>query len=166
MIDIAQNRAQNKASFLGVVEEDGKSPIPYTASDAFNPEVCWEIISLCTRKELVERKARGGNVYKAEGKNLMFPDLTEVITVGERAVANTKAKSKSVIRTNIQTMDEMYSIRNSMNKHAVDDVNDAYIDYFTSVVEILDTYAQTVVADMIEADETFLDKVNKARGCK
>ena len=49
---------------------------------------------------------------------------------------------------------------------AVDDVNDAYIDYFTSVVEILDTYAQTVVADMIEADETFLDKVNKARGCK
>ena len=166
MIDIAQKRAQNKARLLGVVAEDGKSPIPYTVADATNPEVCWEILSLCTRKELVERKARGGKVYKAEGKNLMFPDLTEVVTVGEKAVANKKAKSKSIIRTNIQTMDEMYSIRNSMNRHAVDDISDDYIEYFTSVVEVLDTYAQTVVADMIEADETFLDKVNKARGCK
>lgn len=166
MIDINKKRAENKARLLGVAVADGKNPVPYTAADATNPEVCWEIISLCTRKELIERKGKGGSTYKAEGKNLMFPDLTEVVTVGEKAVANKNAKAKSIIRTNIQTMDEMYAIRNSMNRHAVDDVDDAYIEYFTSVVDVLDTYAQTVVADMITADPDFLARVNKARGCK
>ena len=166
MIDIAKKRAMNKARLLGVDVNDDKAKIPYTAADAMNSEVCWEIISLCTRKELIEKTRKDGTTYKVEGKNLAFPELTEIVTVGEMAVANKKAKSKSIIRTNIQTMDEMYSIRNSMNKHAVDDLNDEYIDYFTSVVEVLDSYAETVVADMIDADPDFLNKVNKARGCK
>lgn len=166
MIDINKKRAENKARLLGTPIDDGKSLIPYTVADATNPEVCWEIISLCTRKELVERKARGGKTYKAEGKNLMFPNLTETVMVGEKAILSKKSKAKTAIRTNIQTMDEMYGIRNSMNRHAVDDVSDDYIEYFTSVVEVLDTYAQTVVADMISADPDFLAKVNKARGCK
>lgn len=166
MIDIQKKRAENKARLLGIDLSDDKAVIPYTASDATNAEVCWAIISLCTRKEQIEKKRKDGTTYKVEGKNLAFPDLTEIVTVGERAVAKKDPKKQSIVRTNIQTMDEMYGIRNSMNRHAVDDVNDAYIDYFVSVVEVLDTYAQTVVADMISADPDFLNKINKARGCK
>ena len=44
-------------------------------------------------------------------------------------------------------------------------MNDDYIEYFKSVVEILDEYAITVVADMIEAKPTFLEEVNAIR-CK
>ena len=96
---------------------------------------------------------------------LAYPELFEVVEVGERKTTTKNAKKASIIRTNIDTMREMYKTRNDMNRHYEDDLNDDYIEYFKSVVEILDEYAITVVADMIEAKPTFLDEVNAIR-CK
>jgi GTP:adenosylcobinamide-phosphate guanylyltransferase len=149
MIDLKAKREANKARLLGLNPESKKAP--YTKADCIEPEVCWEIISIVVRK--------------GEKQNtLAYPELFEVVTVGEKKAVKT-AKKDVIVRTNIKTMQEMFKIRNSMNKHAIDDVNDDYIEYFKSVVEVLDTYATTVVADMIDAKPSFLDDVNAIR-CK
>lgn len=159
MIDLDARREANKRRVLGYTDENSK--IPYTKADVENPEVCWDIISVCTRFETVD----GANGKKKQTKNLAFPELLEPVEVGSRKTGK-NAKREFVTRTNIQTMREMYDNRNAMNRHYVDDVDDKYTEYFKSVVEILDGYAIEVVADIIVEDEDFLNRVNKARGCK
>ena len=159
MIDLDARREANKRRLLGL--EDADSKIPFTKADVENPEVCWEIISLCTRFETVE----GANGKPKQTKNLAFPELLEPVEVGSRKTGKT-AKREFVTRTNIETMREMYKNRNAMNRHYEDDIEDKYTEYFKSVVEILDGYATEVVADIIVEDDDFLNRVNKARGCK
>lgn len=147
MIDLDAKRAANKAKLLGIQTSNGKAP--YTKQDCLNAEIAWDIISIVTRP--------------GEKQNtLAYPGLFEVVTVGTKKAAKT-AKKDVIIRTNIKTMREMYKIRNSMNKHAIDDINDDYIDYFKAVVAYLDEYAINVVADMVAAKESFLDEVNEIR---
>ena len=164
-LDIAARREANKMKLLGITEETGKAVVPYTKLDATTPEVCWDIISIITRKEQIEKKGRGGSVYMAEGKNLMFPNLLETVVVGERAAAQKKKNEerKTYTRTNIETMDEMYTIRNKMIRYAVDDKEEKYVDYYSHIVETLDGYACEVIADIIMEDDEFLDRVNEAR---
>lgn len=159
MIDLQARREANKARLLGHIT-DGKVVVPYTKADIDNPEVCWDIISLCVRLDTV--KDANGKVKTT--KNLKFPELLESVVVGERKT-RANAKKAKVERTNIDTMREMYTTRNAMNSHYEDDVDDKYIGYFKSVVEVLDTYAYEVVVDIITEDEDFLNRVNHARGC-
>ena len=159
MIDLAARREANKRRLLGLADENSK--IPYTKADVENPEVCWKIISLCTRFATVE----GANGKKRPTKNLAFPELLEPVEVGNRKTGK-NAKRENITRTNLDTMREMYSYRNAMNHHYEDDIDDKYIEYFKSVVEVLDGYANQVVADIVVEDEDFLNRVNKARGCK
>lgn len=159
MIDLQARREANKARLLGL-DTDGKVVVPYTKADIDNPEVCWDIISLCVRFDTV--KDANGKVKPT--KNLKFPELLESVVVGERKTKG-NAKKASVERTNIKTMREMYTYRNEMNRYYEDDVNDKYVEYFKSVVEILDGYAIEVVTDIISEDEDFLNRVNHAREC-
>lgn len=155
MIDLAAKREENKRRLLGL---DGKQISPYTKSDVVSePEVCWDIISLAIRKKTIEAESKNGKNYKRQVNERMYPELLDEQTVGERAVRS---------RSNLKTMEEMYQIRNAMNKHYADDIDEAYIDYFKSVVEVLDGYALQVVSDMVEADAELLNKVNKIRGCE
>lgn len=166
MIDLKAKREANKKRLLGISEVDGKVVIPYTTADVLDDAAkCWEIISIVIRKKTNKGTDKNGKPYTRPSKELAFPDLITEEVVGERATSK-QAKSNTVTRTNYKTMEEMYGIRNAMVRHYADDTNDNYIEYFGSVVEVLDGYAQQVVADMVDADSSFLDKVNKARGCK
>ncbi len=159
MIDLQARREANKARLFGK-DIDGKAVVPYTKADIGNPEVCWDIISLCVRFDTV--KEANGRVKVT--KNLKFPELLESVVVGARKTKG-NAKRDKVERTNIDTMREMYSVRNTMNRYYEDDVNDKYTEYFENVVDVLDTYAIEVVTDIICEDEDFLNRVNHARGC-
>lgn len=159
MIDLAARREANKRRLLGLEDE---SKIPFTKADVENPEVCWEIISLCTRFATV----KGANGKPKQTKNLAYPELLEPVEVGNHSTKSKNAKRENITRTNLETMREMYTNRNAMNRHFEDDIDDKYTDYFKSVVEVLDGYANQVVADIIVEDEDFLNRVNKARGCE
>lgn len=159
MIDLQARREENRKRLMGI-DVDGKAVVPYTKADIGNPEVCWDIISLCVRFDTV--KDANGKVKAT--KKLKFPELLESVVVGERKTKG-NAKKASVERTNIKTMREMYTYRNEMNRYYEDDVNDKYVEYFKSVVEILDGYAIEVVTDIISEDEDFLNRVNHAREC-
>ena len=159
MIDLQARREANKARLLGK-DANGKAVVPYTKADIANPEVCWDIISLCVRFDTV--KDANGKVKPT--KKLKFPELLEPVVVGERKTVGNAKKAK-VERTNIGTMREMFQTRNTMNRYYEDDVNDKYTDYFKSVVEVLDGYAIEVVTDIISKDEDFLNRVNHAREC-
>lgn len=164
MIDLKKLREENKRRLLGI-NEDAKAP--YTKRDiADNPEACWDIISMVCRKKTTEVKSKTGRLSVRKTNEFAFPELTDVKVVGVRGTKTKSAKNDTVDRTNIDTMEEMYQIRNAMNRHSIDDVDDTYIEFFTSVVEVLDGYAIKVVGDMVASDEEFLDKVNKARGCE
>lgn len=159
MIDLQARREANKARLLGK-DVDDKAVVPYTKADIDNPEVCWDIISLCVRPETVQDAKGKIRVTK----NLKFPELLEPVVVGERKT-KANAKKAKVERTNLKTMREMYSFRNTMNGYYEDDVDDKYTEYFRSVVQILDGYANEVVTDIITEDEDFLNRVNHAREC-
>lgn len=164
MINLEEKRAYNKKRLLGL-NPDKKTKTPYSKSDCTNPEVCWDIISMVVRFKTQEIVRKDGVKQNKTTNKLAYPELFEVVEVGERKTTTKNAKKASIIRTNIDTMREMYKTRNEMNRYYADDLNDDYIEYFKSVVEILDEYAITVVADMIEAKSTFLDEVNAIR-CK
>lgn len=159
MIDLQARREANKARLFGK-DIDGKAVVPYTKADIDNAEVCWDIISLCVRPETV--KEANGRVKAT--KNLKFPELLGAVVVGARKTKGNAKKTK-VERTNIDTMREMYSFRNTMNRYYEDDVDDKYTEYFEGVVKILDGYAIEVVTDIICEDEDFLNRVNHAREC-
>lgn len=161
MIDWEARREANKKRLLGI-DVDGKAVVPYTKADIDNPEVCWDIISLCVRPETV--KDANGKVKTT--KNLKFPDLLGEVVVGAHKTKSNNAKRDKVERTNIDTMHEMYTYRNAMNSHCEDDVDDKYTVYFSGVVQVLDAYAYEVVVDIITEDDDFLNRVNRARGCK
>ena len=160
MIDLQEARRKNLMRLSG---EDGEF-IAYTKESVGNSSAqCWDIISIVTRKATQEVTKKDGSTYtKQATKDLAYPDLVEVQEVGKKKAGKT-AKKELIIRTNIETMREMYKTRNAMNRHYIDDVNDGYIEYFKSVVEVLDGYALQVVTDMIEADGEFLDKINNVR---
>ncbi len=160
MIDLQARREENKKRLRGI-DVDGKAVVPYTKADIDNPEVCWDIISLCVRLDTV--KEANGRIKLT--KKLKFPELLDTVVVGERKTKGNNAKRDKVERTNIDTMREMYTYRNAMNSHYEDDVDDKYIGYFKSVVEVLDAYAYEVVVDIITEDDDFLNRVNHARGC-
>lgn len=161
MIDLHEARRKNLMRLRG--EDDGEF-IAYTKESVGNsPEQCWDIISIVTRKATQEVTKKDGSTYtKQSTKELAYPDLVEVQEVGIRKTGK-NAKKELVIRTNIDTMREMYETRNAMNRHYTDDVDERYIEYFKSVIEVLDGYALHVVTDMIEADGEFLDKINNVR---
>ena len=159
MIDLQARREANRKRLLGI-DVDGKAVVPYTKADIDNPEVCWDIISLCVRLDTV--KEANGRIKLT--KNLKFPELLEPVVVGERKTKGNAKKAK-VERTNLDTMQKMYTYRNEMNRFYEDDVNDKYVEYFKNVVEVLDGYAYEVVVDIITEDEDFLNRVNHARGC-
>lgn len=159
MIDLAARREANKRRLLGIENESGKTP--YTKTDVGeNPEICWDIISLCIRK--ATETTEDGKTKQT--KKLKFPELLEPVEVGSRRTGK-NAKKTNVTRTNLSTMEEMYKTRNSMNRHYEDDIDDKYVDYFKSVVEVLDAYAMEVVIDIVTNDGDFLNRVNAARGC-
>lgn len=158
--DLQARREANRKRLLGI-DVDGKAVVPYTKADIDNPEVCWDIISLCVRPETV--KDANGKVRTT--KNLKFPELLGAVVVGARKTKGNAKKTK-VERTNIDTMQEMYSFRNTMNRYYEDDVADKYTVYFSGVIDVLDAYAYEVVVDIITKDEDFLNRVNHARGCK
>ena len=164
MIDLEEKRAYNKKRLLGL-NPDKKTKAPYSKADCTNPEVCWDIISMVVRPKVEEITRKDGVKQNRSTNKLAYPELFEIVEVGERKTTSKNAKKSSIIRTNIDTMREMYKTRNEMNRYYADDLNDDYIEYFKSVVEILDEYAITVVADMIESKPTFLDEVNEIR-CK
>ena len=160
MIDLQEARRKNLMRLRG--EDDGGF-IAYTKESIGNsPEQCWDIISIVTRKATQEVTKKDGSTYTKQVNELAYPDLVEVQEVGKKKTGKT-AKKDVVIRTNIQTMREMYETRNAMNRNYTDYLNDGYIEYFKSVVEVLDGYALQVVTDMIEADGEFLDKINNVR---
>lgn len=166
MIDLQKKREENKARLLGQTVDEGKVVVPYTKEDVIaNPETCWDIISLVTRKKVVENEGKDGKVRRIQTKELAHPELLDEVVVGGRKTTTKGAKRKVVTRSNIKTMDEMYGIRNKMNGYAINDNDDEYVEYFTSVVEVLDGYAQQVLTDILDEDEDFLNRVNKARGC-
>ena len=154
MIDIAALRAQNKARLNGSL--DGKA-ITFTKDSLLDADSCWKIIELAVKRATQEKEDKNGKVRKVMDKGLRFNIAPETI------VGTTKgAKGATKSRTNIETMRSMMETRNAMNIRAINDVDDAYIQYFTSVVEVLDTYAMTVCTDMYEADPTIIDKANAA----
>lgn len=165
MIDLDKLREENKRRLLGL-DVDENEKVPRTRSDFLDAEVCWEAISYMCRKKVVEKTRKDGKTYKAASKELAYPELTTVTTVGSRKTKTDKAKKDLIERSNIDTMEEMYQMRNAMNAHYQDDVNDKYVGFFKSVVEVIDQYAVTVCADIIAQDPDFIAKLNIARGCK
>ena len=164
MIDLQKMRAANYARLHGEVDEDS-SVVPYTKTDLQDAEVCWKIISLSVRPKMVEATSKNGTTYSKATKDLQFPELMDAVVVGQKKT--TAGSKKDIVeRTNIDTMRDMYEIRNKMNKFFIQESEDKYTEFFGSVVEVMDAYAQTVVVDCMEADPEFLDKVNAARGCK
>jgi hypothetical protein len=154
MIDLQAKREENRRKLLGLEADSTKSAVaPYTKADLVDAEVCWDIISMCVRLVSKETTSSNGRKYVRQTKELVYPDLVEQVVVGE-----TPKRS----RTNIDTMREMMQFRNKMQRFVVDDKQDSYTEYFESVLEVLDAYAQQVVMDMAE-DAGFLDRVNAAR---
>lgn len=166
MIDLKAKREANKKRLLGINEEDGKAVIPYTKADILeDADKCWDIISTVCRKKVTTVTSKNGKVSSRKSNELAFPDLVKEVIVGERATTK-QAKADTVNRTNFKTMEEMRDTRNAMIRHYQDDTSESYIEYFSSVIEVLDGYAMQVVADIAANDDKFLDNLNKARGCK
>lgn len=161
MIDFDAIREANKKRLLGY-PDGSKDLTPWTKSDALNPEICWKIISMCVRYATVTN----ANGKPRQTKKLKFPELCPEVVVGKWVPRTKGAKHESIERTNIETMRDMYQFRNDMNKKTSNESDNSYIEYFKSVIEVLDTYATQVVGDMITADDDFLNRVNAARGCK
>lgn len=166
MIDLKAKREANKKRLLGIEEDDSKAVLPYTANDILDDaEKCWDIISIICRKKMTPVKGKDGETSSRKSKEPAFPELVKEEIVGERATTK-QAKADTVTRTNFKTMEEMRDMRNAMTRHYQDDTSEKYIEYFSSVIEIIDGYAMQVVADIASNDGEFLDKLNKIRGCK
>lgn len=158
MIDIDALRAANKARLLGETAVAANGVKKITKEEVANePQVCWKIIELATKRATTTMVDKTGKERKVVAKGQMYPIMPEEIvgiTVG--------GKGAKTNRTNIETMRKMVEVRKAMTTNAINDVNDSYIEYFKSVVEVLDAYATTVVADMLDADPDVLDKVYDA----
>lgn len=162
MLDLKAKREANMRRLMG---EDEKTARPYTIESLTDNEVCWDIVSIVCRKKTVEVK-RGDKSYMRQTNELAYPELGVKEIVGSRKTQGDKRKKEYVTRTNIDTMEEMYQFRNAMVRHYSDDKDESYLEYFESLLEVLDTYANQVCIDMIEKDETLLGKINKIRGAK
>lgn len=159
MIDLAKKRAENKARLMGVQKSDS-SVVMITKEDIANdPEKAWHIISLATKKEMIDsdKLTAKGKVRRVQGKDLAYPDLIASVDVGETAAKSKKANNKA--RSNIETMRYMYSVRNKMISFYEGDTSEEFLEYFSSVIEILDAYATEVVSLAIDADPDLLKKV-------
>lgn len=166
MIDLKAKREANKKRLLGIDEKDGKAVVPYTTTDVLDDaEKCWDIISIICRKKIISVTSKAGKQSTRKSNEPAFPDLIKEEIVGERATTK-QAKTDTVTRSNFKTMEEMYNTRNAMMRHYQDDTSDSYIEYFGSVIEVLDGYAMQVVADIAANDDAFLGKINNVRGCK
>lgn len=162
MIDLEAKRQENLARLIGK-DIPTSSKMPYTLEDLQNADVCWDIISMCVRKKTEDYTSSKGKPMKRATKERAYPQL-----VKEENVARTASKSKEKVykRTNLTTMEEMYKIRNKMNKFYIGEPDGStYYDYFKNVVETLDGYALQVITDIITNDDDFLKRVNEVR-CK
>lgn len=142
-MDIEKRRKENIARLLGKPEQEIASKRITNESVTNNPDEAWEVISIVTKKDK--------NAYR-------YADTFKEEIVGTIA---SKGKGKNIERTNLQTMRDMYSIRNKIVKFATADVSDKYFEYYTGLLEVIDGYALDVVADMYEADSNMFDKVNE-----
>ena len=160
MIDLAKKRAENLARLTGAKVEEGSSVKKITLQELVDePENAWHVISLATKKEMVDGKTTStGKIRRVQGKNLAYPDLLESINVGgvERRGKN---KGTFKMRTNLDTMRYMYSVHNKMRDFYLGESNDEIAEYFSTMIEVLDSYATTVVTLAIDSDPDLLDKV-------
>ena len=160
MIDLAKKRAENLARLTGASIEEGSSVKKITLEELVdNPDNAWHIISLATKKEMVDGNTLTpkGKIRRVQGKNLAYPDLLESLNVG--GVVR-KGKNKGVkTRTNLETMRYMYSVHNKIRDFYLGESNDEVAEYFSDMIELLDSYATTVVALAIKNDPDLLDKV-------
>lgn len=159
MIDLAKRRAENQARLMGITNTSNEVVMITKEDIARDPEKAWHIISLATKKEMIDsdKLTTKGKVRRVQGKNLAYPNLIASVNVGETAAKSKKAEDRS--RTNIETMRYMYSVRNKMGSFYESDSSEDFLDYFTSIIEVLDTYAQEVVSLAIDADPDLLAKV-------
>lgn len=159
MIDLAKKRAENQARLMGVKKSDSGVAMITKEEIAADPEKAWHIIALATKKEMVDsdKLTAKGKVRRVQGKDLAYPDLISSVDVGHTAAKSKKVGNKS--RSNTETMRYMYSVRNKMISFYESDTTEDFLEYFSSVIEILDAYATEVVSLAIDADPDLLSKV-------
>lgn len=160
MIDLAAKRAENLARLTGAKVEEGSSVKKITREELVDdPEKAWHIISLATKKEMVDGKTTStGKVRRVQGKNLAYPDLLGSFEIGG---VEKKGKNKGTfkMRTNLETMRYMYSVHNKIRDFYLGESNDEIAEYFKDMLDTLDSYATTVVTLAVVDDPDLLDKV-------
>ena len=159
IFDIQSKRAENLQRLSG---ESAYTFTPYTLIDCSeNPLIDWDIISILTRFETVEYKNSKGEIKTRKGKNLAYPDLIDVVNVGERK--RNKYHDSRITRTNISTMRGMLEMRSKCGDFYEDETDEQFLNYFENLSSELDSYAKKVVLMMIESDSEFLNRVNAVR---
>lgn len=156
MIDLAARRQANLDRLMGKKPSNNSKVARISKNEvAEKPETAWHIISLATKKKMVE----GKDGRMVQSKELAYPGLIEDALVGMRATTTKTAKKSTVERYSLETMRYMYQVRNKMNSFYMDDMDDSFTDYFKSVVEILDGYACDVASLAVSEDENLLERV-------
>ena len=154
MLDLEKLRAENRARLLGQTQAPADKVARITKEQlAEDPEAAWHIISLATKPKT--EKLDNGRTKTL--KERQYPQLAESVTVGEIQAKKRGAKNDG--RTNIETMREMYSIRNKVNRFVIGEESDKYAEFFMSIVEMLDAYAMTAAVDLLEANPNLLQQV-------
>lgn len=158
-----------KKNLLRLQGEEGAIAafVPWTAAEIISSaEKCWEVISLVTRKKVIEVTGKSGNTYKKESNELQYP-IYHAAVVGEKVVIRGSGAEKERVkieRDNIATMRELYQMRNKIAKlYATEKSENHYAPIYASIAESLDVYATQVVSDELQYQEGFLDKLNDAR---
>lgn len=166
VLSFEQIRERNLRRLQGK-EGTAKVFIPWTAEEIVSSaELCWEVISLVTRKKVIEVTGKNGNTYKKESNELQYP-IYHAAIVGEQSVLATNENKKKervkVERDNLTTMRELYQMRTKIGKLYGNETSDTYADIYKTIGNALDGYANQVVSDELTYQEGFLDKLNEAR---
>lgn len=158
VLSLEEIRRRNIARKNGQTNPD-KEILPWTVDEIImSAEKCWEVITLCTRKKTVETVGKNGKTYTRPSNELQYP-IYHTAVVGEGATA----KGKQLERNNLDTMRELYQMRNKVAKLYADENSETYMEIYHSLGEALDVYATQVVSDELQYQEGFLDKLNEAR---
>ena len=166
VLSFEEIRERNLRRLQGV-EGTAKVFVPWTAEEIVSSaEKCWEVISLVTRKKVVEVVGKKGNPYKKESSELQYP-IYHAAIVGEQSVLTTSEDKKKmrvkVERDNLTTMRELYQMRTKIGKLYGNENSETYAAIYKAIGNALDGYANQVVSDELQYQEGFLDKLNEAR---
>lgn len=158
VMSLEEERKRMLANLKGETSAE-KVVVPWTAEEIIcDVKKCWEVITLCTRKKVVETVGKTGNKYNRPSNELQYP-IYHTAVVGEGATN----KGKQFKRNNIDTMRELFQMHNRIVKLYATETSDTYGPIYASISEALDVYALRVVADELTYQEGFLDKLNEAR---